>query len=151
MKPCRFEGEVRNLEMVGSLPAELDGTFYRVMPDPQFPPFIEDDPWSCVSNAFPGHTTNAYETPEGLIVFDLPLIDKNAFFWWPDAAGSTPGPHDIDPHTASLDPPARHDPRPRRRVPPHRLPRPRPPPCRASCTSSTRGALRSPPPSSRSR
>ncbi|KAK1961412.1 carotenoid oxygenase [Colletotrichum sublineola] len=45
MKPCRFEGEVRNLEIVGSVPVELDGTFYRVMPDPQFPPFIEDDPW----------------------------------------------------------------------------------------------------------
>ncbi|KAK1598418.1 retinal pigment epithelial membrane protein-domain-containing protein [Colletotrichum navitas] len=44
MKPCRFEGEVRNLEIVGSIPAELDGTFYRVMPDSQFPPFIEDDP-----------------------------------------------------------------------------------------------------------
>ncbi|KAK1993947.1 carotenoid oxygenase [Colletotrichum falcatum] len=45
MKPCRFEGEVRNLEIVGSVPAELDGAFYRIMPDPQFPPFIENDPW----------------------------------------------------------------------------------------------------------
>ncbi|KAK1510212.1 9-cis-epoxycarotenoid dioxygenase 1 [Colletotrichum abscissum] len=45
MKPCRFEGEVRNLEVVGTVPAELDGTFFRVMPDPQFPPFIENDPW----------------------------------------------------------------------------------------------------------
>ncbi|KAF6827904.1 lignostilbene dioxygenase [Colletotrichum plurivorum] len=45
MKPCRFEGEVRNLEIAGTVPAELDGAFYRVMPDPQFPPFIENDPW----------------------------------------------------------------------------------------------------------
>ncbi|KAK2046769.1 carotenoid oxygenase [Colletotrichum somersetense] len=45
MKPCRFEGEVRNLEIIGSVPPELDGAFYRVMPDPQFPPFIENDPW----------------------------------------------------------------------------------------------------------
>ncbi|TDZ68065.1 Lignostilbene-alpha,beta-dioxygenase isozyme III [Colletotrichum trifolii] len=45
MKPCRFEGEVRNLEVVGTLPPELDGTFYRIMPDPQFPPFIDNDPW----------------------------------------------------------------------------------------------------------
>lgn len=45
MKPCRFEGHIHHLEIQGSLPAELDGTFYRVMPDPQFPPFVADDPW----------------------------------------------------------------------------------------------------------
>ncbi|TVY50639.1 Lignostilbene-alpha,beta-dioxygenase isozyme I [Lachnellula cervina] len=45
MAPCRFEGEVRNLEIVGSIPKGIDGTFYRVMPDPQFPAFIGDDPW----------------------------------------------------------------------------------------------------------
>ncbi|KAH7053414.1 carotenoid oxygenase [Macrophomina phaseolina] len=45
MKPCRYEGEVQNLEVFGEIPTEVDGTFYRVMPDPQFAPFIEDDPW----------------------------------------------------------------------------------------------------------
>ncbi|KAF2998330.1 hypothetical protein E8E14_001391 [Neopestalotiopsis sp. 37M] len=45
MKPCRFEGEVQNLEVQGAIPSEIDGTFYRVMPDPQFVPFIENDPW----------------------------------------------------------------------------------------------------------
>lgn len=44
MKPCRMEGEVRNLEIHGEIPADIDGTFYRVMPDPQFPSFISDDP-----------------------------------------------------------------------------------------------------------
>jgi carotenoid cleavage dioxygenase len=44
MKPCRFEGEVRHLEVHGTIPPELDGTFYRVMPDPQLPPINEDDP-----------------------------------------------------------------------------------------------------------
>lgn len=45
MKPCRIEGEVQNLEVVqGEIPPDIDGTFYRVMPDPQFPPFVEDDP-----------------------------------------------------------------------------------------------------------
>lgn len=44
MKPCRFEGDVSNLEIIGSIPEEIDGTFYRVMPDPQFPAFIKDDP-----------------------------------------------------------------------------------------------------------
>ena len=44
MKPCRFEGEVQNLEVYGEIPKEIDGTFYRVMPDPAFPPFIDNDP-----------------------------------------------------------------------------------------------------------
>jgi len=44
MKPCRFEGEIQHLEIEGDLPRELNGTFYRVMPDPQFAPFIENDP-----------------------------------------------------------------------------------------------------------
>jgi carotenoid cleavage dioxygenase len=47
MKPCRFEGEASFLEVEGTLPRELNGTFYRVMPDPQFPPFIENDPVSA--------------------------------------------------------------------------------------------------------
>lgn len=46
MKPNRFEGEVNNLEIIGEIPSEIDGTFYRVMPDPQFPPFVENDPVS---------------------------------------------------------------------------------------------------------
>ena len=44
MSPCRFEGEVQNLSVRGEIPSEIDGTFYRVMPDPQLPPFIENDP-----------------------------------------------------------------------------------------------------------
>lgn len=44
MKPCRFEGEIQNLPFHGNISQEIDGTFYRVMPDPQLPPFIENDP-----------------------------------------------------------------------------------------------------------
>jgi carotenoid cleavage dioxygenase-like enzyme len=44
MKPNRFEGEVNNLEIIGEIPFEIGGTFYRVMPDPQFLPFVENDP-----------------------------------------------------------------------------------------------------------
>lgn len=46
MKPCRFEGQVQDLEIEGSIPPEINGTFYRVMPDPQFPPFVDNDPVS---------------------------------------------------------------------------------------------------------
>jgi len=75
MKPCRFEGEVQNLEVIGSIPLELDGTFYRVMPDPQLPPLIEDDPvslrglrgvdrgLSTYSVAFSGLTATATSAP----------------------------------------------------------------------------------------
>lgn len=44
MKPCRFEGETLNLEVIGTIPPEVRGTFYRVMPDPQLPPRVENDP-----------------------------------------------------------------------------------------------------------
>jgi carotenoid cleavage dioxygenase len=40
------EAEVRNLPLLnGSIPSELEGSFYRVAPDPQFPPIAEDDIW----------------------------------------------------------------------------------------------------------
>jgi carotenoid cleavage dioxygenase len=41
--PSRFEGEVLNLDIEGEVPAEVDGAFYRVQPDPQFPPRLGDD------------------------------------------------------------------------------------------------------------
>lgn len=44
MKPCRFEGNINSLEIRGHIPEDIDGTFYRVMPDPQLPPLIENDP-----------------------------------------------------------------------------------------------------------
>ncbi|EFX02417.1 carotenoid oxygenase [Grosmannia clavigera kw1407] len=71
-----------------------------------------DVKWFRAPNAFPGHTTNAYENEAGEIVFDLPLTDKNVFFWWPDAQGNAPAPQDIharyvrftfDPKTDNLD------------------------------------------------
>lgn len=48
MKPCRLQGEVNHLEVYGTIPPELDGTFHRVMPDPQLPPVHEDDPVSSL-------------------------------------------------------------------------------------------------------
>jgi carotenoid cleavage dioxygenase len=41
--PVRFEGEVLDLEIEGEIPADLDGAFYRVQPDPQFPPKLDND------------------------------------------------------------------------------------------------------------
>ena len=51
---------MQNLEVQGSIPPEIDGTFYRVMPDPQFVPFIENDPVSCPMLAIPGEIENSF-------------------------------------------------------------------------------------------
>ncbi|KAF8852896.1 carotenoid oxygenase [Acephala macrosclerotiorum] len=71
-----------------------------------------DVKWFRAPNSFPGHTSNAYEAPDGKIIFELPISDKNVFFWWPDAEGNAPNPQEItsnlaqfiiDPHSSSLD------------------------------------------------
>ncbi|KAM5343269.1 hypothetical protein ACJ41O_014235 [Fusarium nematophilum] len=36
--PCRIEGEVGDLVVLGEIPSAIDGTFYRVMSDPFVPP-----------------------------------------------------------------------------------------------------------------
>jgi carotenoid cleavage dioxygenase-like enzyme len=41
--PSRIEADIADLDVVGTIPAELDGAFYRVQPDPQFPPRLGDD------------------------------------------------------------------------------------------------------------
>lgn len=44
MAPIRFEGSIRDLEVIGDVPDTISGTFYRVMPEPHYPSFIENDP-----------------------------------------------------------------------------------------------------------
>ncbi|KAG4420708.1 hypothetical protein IFR04_006196 [Cadophora malorum] len=39
----RFEAEVYELEVLGQVPADLHGTFYRVQPDHAFPPMFGED------------------------------------------------------------------------------------------------------------
>ncbi|KAJ5654905.1 carotenoid oxygenase 1 [Penicillium lividum] len=45
MAPVRFEGSVTDLEIIGRIPETISGTFYRVMPEPHYPSFVENDPW----------------------------------------------------------------------------------------------------------
>ncbi|KAF3763849.1 carotenoid oxygenase [Cryphonectria parasitica EP155] len=42
-KPSRFEGDVFDLEVSGTIPSDINGTFYRIQPDHRFPPLFEDD------------------------------------------------------------------------------------------------------------
>lgn len=41
--PCRFEAEVFNCTVRGAIPKEIDGTYYRVMPDAIWGPLYADD------------------------------------------------------------------------------------------------------------
>ena len=44
--PSGVEADVPHLPVLeGSIPSDLDGSFYRVAPDPQFPPIAKDDIW----------------------------------------------------------------------------------------------------------
>jgi len=42
-KPSRIEADIADLQHEGDIPPELDGAFFRVQPDPQFPPHLGDD------------------------------------------------------------------------------------------------------------
>jgi carotenoid cleavage dioxygenase-like enzyme len=41
--PVRVEADVEDLDVEGDIPADIDGAFYRVQPDPKFPPRLGDD------------------------------------------------------------------------------------------------------------
>ncbi|MGC1269266.1 MAG: carotenoid oxygenase family protein [Croceibacterium sp.] len=43
LRLVRLEGDIADLEIEGEVPAALDGAFYRVHPDPQFPPKYPND------------------------------------------------------------------------------------------------------------
>jgi carotenoid cleavage dioxygenase len=41
--PVRIEWEAHDLEIEGEIPAEIEGAFFRAVPDPAHPPLFEDD------------------------------------------------------------------------------------------------------------
>ncbi len=43
--PSRVEADIRDLEVDGEVPGDLEGAFHRVAPDPQLPPLLRDDIW----------------------------------------------------------------------------------------------------------
>jgi carotenoid cleavage dioxygenase-like enzyme len=42
-EPQRYEADLLDLEVEGELPSDLNGAFFHVRPDPQFPPRLGDD------------------------------------------------------------------------------------------------------------
>ena len=45
LKPSRVESDIFELETTGVIPRDINGTFYRIQPDPRFPPTFEEDSW----------------------------------------------------------------------------------------------------------
>lgn len=41
--PVRIEASIRNLDVIGTIPDEIDGAFFRAVPDPAHAPMFEDD------------------------------------------------------------------------------------------------------------
>lgn len=48
--PCRLDGEIGDLIVLGNIPKEIDGTFYRVMVDPFVPPDPRNVPFDGDGN-----------------------------------------------------------------------------------------------------
>lgn len=42
-KPSRLEADVEYLEVIGTIPDDINGTFFRIQPDHRFPPIYESD------------------------------------------------------------------------------------------------------------
>ncbi|KAF1834615.1 9-cis-epoxycarotenoid dioxygenase-like protein [Decorospora gaudefroyi] len=42
-KPSRLEADIFELETTGTIPKDINGTFYRIQPDHRFPPLFEED------------------------------------------------------------------------------------------------------------
>ncbi len=73
-EPFRMEGEIFDLEVEGELPAALDGTFYRVGPDPQFPPMLGD------ANPFNGDgCVSAFRFKDGHVDFQNRYVRTERF------------------------------------------------------------------------
>ncbi|KAH6711459.1 9-cis-epoxycarotenoid dioxygenase-like protein [Leptodontidium sp. MPI-SDFR-AT-0119] len=41
--PSRLEGSIQDLEVSGTIPTDINGTFYRIQPDHRYPPLFEED------------------------------------------------------------------------------------------------------------
>ena len=67
--PGRYEGEILDLDVEGDIPTDLDGAFFRVAPDPAFPPL---------------HGTDIYFNGEAVMIYHEPMAhtdgDSIVFF-----------------------------------------------------------------------
>lgn len=68
--PGRIEAEVADLVVCGEIPKEIDGTFYRVMPDPFYPP----EPQNSIPVEGDGHVS-AFRIHNGQVDMKTKYVD----------------------------------------------------------------------------
>lgn len=71
--PCRLEGEVADLVVLGEIPREIDGTFYRVMTDPFMPPHPGNVPLDGDGNV------SALRFHDGRVDFKMRYVETERF------------------------------------------------------------------------
>jgi carotenoid cleavage dioxygenase-like enzyme len=73
-KPSRLEGEICDLEVTGTIPKDINGTFFRVQPDHRFPPLFEED------NYFNGDgAVSAFRFENGHVDFRQRYVQTDRF------------------------------------------------------------------------
>ena len=71
--PCRLEGEVGDLVVLGEIPSAIDGTFYRVMCDPFVPPHPDNVPLDGDGNI------SAFRIRNGRVDMKLKYIETERY------------------------------------------------------------------------
>ncbi|KAK4706184.1 hypothetical protein P7C70_g32, partial [Phenoliferia sp. Uapishka_3] len=72
-KPCRLEGEVADLVVLGKIPHQIDGTFFRVMTDPFMPPHPQNVPLDGDGNV------SAFRIKDGKADFKMRYVRTDRF------------------------------------------------------------------------
>ena len=72
--PRRMEVSVRNLEVEGEIPAEIDGAFFRAVPDNAHAPMFEDD---IALNA--DGMIARFEIGQGTVDFDIRYVETDRY------------------------------------------------------------------------
>ena len=72
--PIGEEYEIVSLAVEGRIPAEVEGAFFRAVPDPAFPPFVEDGGASCRATAW----SRAVPFESGQVDYDIRYVQPRA-------------------------------------------------------------------------
>ena len=72
-KPCRLEGEIADLVVLGDVPPQLDGVFYRIMCDPFVPPHPGNVPIDGDGNL------SAFRFKDGRVDFKMRYVETERY------------------------------------------------------------------------
>jgi carotenoid cleavage dioxygenase len=100
--PRRMEATIRNLEVEGEIPAEIDGAFFRAVPDNAHAPLFEDD---IALNA--DGMISRFDIRNGAVDFDIRYVQTDRYKAEHDARralfGRYRNPFTDDPSVAGVD------------------------------------------------